>query len=225
MEATPPRVRRTPRDRFTPTEQSVAILLSHLAILLVVTLIMVIGVGESPAWQFLAGEAGICLLCATIAFRLDSFAEFAGHWEEGWEKRLEQWFDGWREKSPKAIFAVAFVLQFVALTPLLVQTGGPVDSPFAQLALAFAVFAPLLANERTTIAVALVTSVLYYFGMILVYGDDEFTNRPGPWVFFAVSTLILVATVLLSMLERWEADRQRKQEMRAPAAEEGRPAT
>lgn len=194
-------------ERFNPEEQAWAILLAHGLILVMVLAIMLLAVEHIPPWQFLVGEALICFLCVLIVADFGSFAVFIGRWSGGKERKLKQSFQRWKEDGPRAIFAVAFLLQFAALTPLLLETGGPIDSPFAQLALAFAVFPPILANHPGTMLVALVSSVIYIGVMVAVFSDHA-SGAPRHWVFVAVSALVLLATVGLAMLDRWEGDQE-----------------
>lgn len=193
-------------ERFTPTEQAVAIGAAHGLVMVVVTIIMAVGMTDLPPWEFLVGEAVICFLCASIIGNFEAVADPVGRFSATKKKKMKDALRGWRNERPPVIFAIAFLLQFAALTPLLVQTGGPMNSPFAQLALAFAVFPPILANSPATMVVATASSVLYVGGAVFFL--DATSGPPGKGVFVAVTALVLFATVGLAMLDRWEADQR-----------------
>jgi hypothetical protein len=193
--------------RFTPHEQAVAILLAHGLIVIVVTAIMLLGVKEAPPWQFLAGEGLILALCVSIIGKFEGVADF--RYFRGAKDPIRRFFEDWRQDGPPLVFAVAFVLQFVALTPVLMETGGPMDSPFGQLALAFAVFPPILANRLMTMLIALISSILYIAIMVMMHSEVS-SSAPGKGVFIAVSGLVLVASVGLAILDRWDHDNDRK---------------
>jgi hypothetical protein len=191
--------------RFTPDEQAVAVWLSHGVILVVVTLITWRGFGEAPATGFLICEGAIWAMFLLLVPKYDRPAKFVRRYLP--EKFRQRPIDDWQEAWYPRAFALAFVLQFIALRSLLLQTGGPIESPFAQLAVAFAVFPPLLANRRRTIGVALVTTVGYYWYLLLEYGFGPGVHRPGTEVFGAVTTLIVGLTVGLAVLDRIDAER------------------
>jgi hypothetical protein len=191
-----------PGRRFSREQQAAAVFMSHALILITVLIIMGVGVHKKAPVIFIVCEGLICVLTATIFPMLDSmpllFASAFKRGEERVEARLAQW-RGW---SPPGIFAAAFVLQFVALAPLLIRTGGPIDSPFAPLAIAFAVFTPLLANEDRTIFTALGLSLVYYWVMVELVTIDKLGQPINKGVFASVTTMILVLTVVLSWLDR-----------------------
>src|SRR6185295_1863733 len=81
-----------------------------------------------------------------------------------------------------------YALQFSALISLLVATGGPIDSPFAQMALAIAVFTPFIVNKWWTVGLILLTTVVYYAVFVAVFGfEDPEATRPTPFSFIAVN--------------------------------------
>lgn len=195
------------RDRFSTEEQVVAVWLSHTTILLVTSAIMLIGLDRWPSKWFLLGEGLIWVTFTLLFFRPDALPRFVGRYSPGIGRRLTATIDFWQDKGPPFAFALAFVLQFAALTPLLEETGGPIDSPFTQLAIAFAVFTPILANELRTIGIALVASIGYYWVMIELYGFGG-VARLGIGMFGAVTTLILGLTVGLATLDRLDSGRE-----------------
>lgn len=200
----------TPKQRskrFTPKEQGIAVWLSHAMVLVVVILVMVIGMDEPPPLLFVAAEGGILVIILSVASSfVEDVAEFIARY---WESRKQflmgaarRWTKSW---GPPVAFAGAFLLQYVAVTPLVLETGGATASPFAQLAVAFAVFTPLLANERRTVWISLGLFLGYYAFMIVGFGRSG--DVPEEGVFFAVTALIVVVTVILTMLDRSDGDR------------------
>jgi hypothetical protein len=192
-----------PRDgeRFTPKEQAVAVWLSHTTILIGVIVIMLAGFDRLPSGWFLGGELAIWVVFVLLFVDLGELPKFVGRYFKTLGRLMGRAIDRAQDAGPPVAFAMAFVLQFAALTPLLIETGGPIDSPFGQLAIAFAVFTPLLANEQRTIGIALVGSIGYYWVMIETYGFGG-SERPDIAVFGAVTTLILSLTVGLATLDR-----------------------
>lgn len=189
--------------RFSAREQIVAILWAHALILIVVTAIMVLGENEFPPWELFAGEGLILALCISILVDFSPIADFRLF--RGLQAPIRRLLEGWREKTPPMVFGAIFLLQFAALTPLLQQTGGPLVSPFGQLALAFAVFPPILANKLRTMLIAVFSSVLYIAIMVMTCSDMECTT-PDKEVFIAVTALVLGTTVGLAILDRWDSD-------------------
>ncbi|MGN6557704.1 MAG: hypothetical protein ACTHLH_06790 [Solirubrobacterales bacterium] len=194
--------------RFSPDEQAVAIWVSHTLILVAVTVFMLASVHKRPATGFLVGEGIIFAVFAILVPTWDRPNEL---WRRLVPPRVGKEdhdpYD-WRRLGFLVAFAVTFFVQFVALTPLLEQTGGPIDSPFIQLALAFAVFTQILANEIHTMLIGLFASVGYYWFMLAVYNFDTSAKTPSHWVFGAVTTLIVAITVGLAMLDRLDWERK-----------------
>lgn len=125
------------------------------------------------------------------------------------------------EKAAAAILIGASIVQFGALAVLLWRTGGPIESPFAEMTLAIAVFTPFLANKSKTVAGVVVASVAYYALLILFYinshpGPDttaelkeSLASRPSVWAYFWVNVMILIGatafTIVESLARSWEA--------------------
>lgn len=194
------------KKRFSPDEQAVAIWGSHAFILVAVTVIMLISVNEPPAAGFIAGESAIFVIYLILVPTWDRPNELRERFFPS-KKKKENAYD-WRRSGFYIAFAITFFVQFVALTPLLDQTGGPIDSPFIQLALAFAVFTQILANEIHTMAIGLLTSLAYYWGMLAFYDFGSAGGPPDHWVFGAVTTLIVAITVGLAVLDRLDWERK-----------------
>jgi hypothetical protein len=75
---------------------------------------------------------------------------------------------------------LAYVLQFIALVSLLKRSGGPIDSPFAQMALAIAIFTPFIMNKYWSMVLVLGTTMVYYAWLVTQYGfADRHDPRPS----------------------------------------------
>lgn len=145
---------------FKRREQLGVVWLSNLVILAGVWGIMAaFGMASSPPAWFIGFEAAILVGCGLLTFRIDASMLLAA------PKRL---FPSEGEERPKRterdlegvaglVLLFAYALQFAALVPLLRDTGGPVTSPFGQLIVAFAIFAPFIANNWITSVTVLVT--------------------------------------------------------------------
>jgi hypothetical protein len=195
-----------PRRRYSPDEQAVAIWISHFFIALAVIIFMRASSHVWPAKLFLAGEGLILAMFAVLVPTWDRPATF-------WRRLVRRRKGGgaaaprdWRRPGFLIAFALAFVVQFAALIPLLGQTGGPIDSPYIQLALAFAVFTQILANEIHTMVIGLAASLIYYWCMLMGFHFGKAPDPPERWVYGAVTTLIVVITVGLAILDRLDSE-------------------
>ena len=108
----------------------------------------------------------------------------------------------------------AFIVQFAVLIPLLTATGGPIDSPFAEMTLAIAVFTPFVANNPITMVSVFAASIVYYALLILIYGSSHpgkstrvghttyyaYVHAPV-WAYFWVNIMILTGAVGLTLIE------------------------
>jgi uncharacterized protein YndB with AHSA1/START domain len=120
---------------------------------------------------------------------------------------------GARRRFQATVLLLAYVLQFVALVPLLEATGGPIDSPFAPMALAIAIFTPFIANKSWTVCFVVLTAVVFYVVFVDRYGFEPVVlapsadrtgfeladTRPDPASFAAVNVLILILATILTL--------------------------
>ncbi len=170
---------------------------------------MAVGFSEGAPDAFYFAEGGILLILGTFLGDFSNVPKFFSRWFPRLGAAFARATVAWARSGPRYAFALAFVLQYVALTPLLKLTGGPIDSPFAQLVVAFAVFVPILASGSFTIGFSVLWSVGYYATFVATSGfDSADAARPSPWVFFAVTVLILFVTVGVTVLDRKDTDRQ-----------------
>lgn len=118
------------------------------------------------------------------------------------------------ENFAGGVLILASVLQFAALASLLWGTGGPIESPFAEMTLIIAVFTPFIANNPKTIGGVVAASIAYYAIFIWLYtnaypppeGLRELeraleTPSPSVWAYFSVNIMILVGGTAFTTLE------------------------
>jgi len=190
--------------KFSRDEQAAAVWLSHTVILVVVTIIMWRSFNEAPAVGFFIGEGVIWVTFLLLVPRYDRVSALVTRWAQK-PARKRHSLDEMQQAAFTLAFALTFVLQFVALKFILVQTGGLIESPFAQLAVAFAVFTPILATRVETIVISLIATIGYYWYMLERYGYEHLKTQPGTAVFGAVTTLIVGLTVGLALLQRLDS--------------------
>jgi hypothetical protein len=215
------------RLRFERREQFVIVGLSHTAILFGVILIIGLNkpsIASDTPGQFWISEVviiGFCIAAALSEILRDVFRKTVppavrDPLKRGLRALADRFGPGpLRERGGPppdvpgfvggVVLVIAFFLQFLALAGLLNHTGGPIDSPFAPLAIAIAIFTPLVANNPMTIVVVLLTTLVFY--CVLVYGDDfDAINRPSKWAFVFVNAGVLFCSVIFSLFELLNRD-------------------
>jgi uncharacterized protein YndB with AHSA1/START domain len=115
----------------------------------------------------------------------------------------------WMDKNPRlkgrvqaGILLLIFALQFGSMAALLVATGGPIDSPFAPMALAIGVFTPFIVNKWGTVALVIFTTVIFYVLIIMIVGFSGEGSRPQPSAYAAVNIFILVLASFMTFKRR-----------------------
>lgn len=186
-------------QRFSRDEQAFAVWLSHTVILVAVTGIALIGIGHVPL-TFLLAEVAIWLIFTPLVRATEVPIAWLLRRFDRDEYLMD--FEAIRRRALPVAFALAFVLQFVALTPLLIDSGGPIGSPFAAFVVAYAVFSSLLTTHTWSLAVTLVLPTGYYGAMVWAIGVGHLEDRPPVGVYVAVTWLILWLTVGLALLSR-----------------------
>lgn len=185
--------------RFTRAEQAFAVWLSHTVIPIAVVGIVIFAYGHVPV-GFVVPELVIWTAFTALipTFDLPTAALLR------LVKRDEYLVDieALRRRALPPAFALAFVLQFVALTFLLADTGGPITSPFASFVIAYAVFSSLLTTQLWALGVALLVPTVYYTVMVAVYGFGSQSDRASLVVYLAVTLFIIWLTVWLAFLSR-----------------------
>jgi hypothetical protein len=164
------------------------------------------GMAPWPPTGFIVCETLIIFGCAAVGY------------EDGPLRRAVMRFAGKKERTPGQqrvtlenvqgkVLLAASALQFVALWPLIIETGGPIESPFTQMAIVFAIFTPFIANRwMTSIAVLLIT-ILYYAALVFAGQWSELDAAPPRGVYFAVNVMILVFAVALTVVDLQVRDR------------------
>jgi AAA domain len=190
---------KTTLPRFTRDEQAFAVWLSHTVIPVGVAVIAILAYGHVPVgfivpevviWTVFTALIPTFDLPATIVLRLFKRDEYLVDVE------------ALRHRALPSAFAFAFALQFVALTFLLADTGGPITSPFASFVIAYAVFSSLLTTQLWALGVALLVPTVYYSAMVAAYGFGSQSDRASVGVYLAVTLFIIWLTVWLAFLSR-----------------------
>ena len=114
--------------------------------------------------------------------------------------------------------------QLAAIAFLMNETGGPVESPFAQMVLAYTIFTPILAREPRTMGLVLVISMAYY-GLLVGFMDPADGVSSEKWAYFCVNGLFAAVPVVIAIVEgRDRARRQREgMQLEEDSADEGSP--
>lgn len=188
-----------PPPRFTRDEQAFAVWISHTVIPVAVSIIAVLGYGHIPL-GFIIPEAVIWTIFTVLLPSLEAPAVFLLRMINRDEYLVD--VEALRRGALPAAFAIAFVLQFVALGFLLADTGGPITSPFAAFVVVYAVFSSLLTTRLWSLGVTLLVTTSYYAGMVLLLGFGSASDQASVGVYLAVTLLIIWLTVWLAFLSR-----------------------
>jgi uncharacterized protein YndB with AHSA1/START domain len=119
--------------------------------------------------------------------------------------RAEEWINDNRKlkvQGQNAALILLFVLQFGSMAALLVATSGPIESPFAPMALAIGVFTPFIVNRGSTIALIILTTMAFYVVMIMVVGSGGDESTPDAGAYAAVNLFILLLASVLTFKQR-----------------------
>jgi len=196
-------------ERFTRDEQLTMVMTAHVLIFIgvwaIVGLIFDHGLPRVPPLWFNICEGFIVVMCFVVDFASPAPFVSAGKKVGFSLRRLEPWIDehgtDFKERCMAVALLVAYVVQFVAFVPLLKATGGPIDSPFAQMALVIGIFTPFIANKPWTMGFAVTTTVIYYAVFVWQFGfESKGAQRPTAASFVAVNVLILLLAFVLTLL-------------------------
>jgi uncharacterized protein YndB with AHSA1/START domain len=102
----------------------------------------------------------------------------------------------------RTVLAAMFVLQFASMAALLAATGGPVDSPFAPMALGIGIFTPFILNKWWTVVFVILTTLLFYGLLTSIVGFSGSEYRPEPVAYAAVNLFILVLASIVTLRPR-----------------------
>jgi len=123
----------------------------------------------------------------------------------------------WKPRIQALVLLAVYVLQIAALVPLLKATGGPIDSPFAPMALAIAIFTPFIVNKWWTIGFIVASTMVFYALFVATFGfspdvaeaasvhqaaDVASGIRPNPASFVAVNLFILGLASVMTLRRR-----------------------
>jgi uncharacterized protein YndB with AHSA1/START domain len=212
-------------ERFTREEQLGMVIFAHGLILsgvwLIIWLIFDHGLPQTPPLRFILCEVFILVMCFVVDFASPDPFISAGKKSGINVVPAEAWLYKHGAKFKGRLMAIAlliaYIVQFFALVSLLEATGGPIDSPFAQMALVIGIFTPFIANKFWMMGFAVVTTVVYYAIFVSTYGfESPQAQRPTPASFFAVNVMILMLAFALTLLY------QNKREGRSITPEESR---
>lgn len=187
----------------TPSAQVIIAWLSHSIVIAGVTLIAMLGLDEPPPALFFLAEGILWFLLASLTFDYRRFVNIVALSVD--EVGLAERFEIWQRRGYPIALALSFVLQFVALTPLLRETGGPIDSPFAPLVLVYAVGSGLMARTFPGMLGAGIAALAYYAAFVLDYGFATSFERPASWVYIATMGMIIALVICVSSLLTLEA--------------------
>jgi uncharacterized protein YndB with AHSA1/START domain len=119
--------------------------------------------------------------------------------------RAEEWMNdrpGLKRKVQTGVLGVMFVLQFASMAALLEATGGPIDSPFAPMALGIGVFTPFILNQWWSVALVILATMLFYGLLTSLVGFGGSGERPDPGAFATVNLFILAAASVATLRRR-----------------------
>lgn len=119
------------------------------------------------------------------------------------------WAEEWMNENPtlkmqvqRLVLGTMFILQFVSMAALLEATGGPIDSPFAPMALGIGVFTPFILNKWWTVVVVIIATMAFYGVITSVVGFSGAENRPEPVAYAVVNLFILIVASVMTLRRR-----------------------
>ncbi len=118
------------------------------------------------------------------------------------EKWMERHGDTARRRIQEATLLSVYTLQLASMTALLVATGGPIDSPFAPMTLAIAVFSPFIVNKWWTVGLIIISTMVFYSVFVGIAGFDKEPTRPERGAYIAVNLFILLLASLMTWKRR-----------------------
>lgn len=118
------------------------------------------------------------------------------------EKWMEQHGDRVRGRVQATMLLLVYTLQLGSMITLLMATGGPIDSPFAPMTLAIAVFTPFIVNKWWTVGLIIVSTMIFYSVFVGIAGFDKELTRPERGAYIAVNLFILLLASLMTWKRR-----------------------
>jgi hypothetical protein len=135
-------------------------------------------------------------------------------------------FAAWwlRNRNPflKVVMIVLSLAMLFALDRLVHETGGGIDSPFAALLTAPAIFGPFLARtwKGIILSVVAVGTAVIYEVQVAPKEATASLNDHSRWVYGAVALAMIVLAGMISAAQRWSAAK-RKQRLKAEVEAQG----
>lgn len=220
--------RKERKDQFDREVQLTMVWMGHLMIVFGVALILVFLFGEASVGatiNFFWGTEAIKLYWGIEAIKLfwgievaiivlsfvtantqsKSIVDALKGWMSN-AKKFEDWIersgDAVRKRIQEAVLLLVYILQLGSMVALLLATGGPIDSPFAPMTLAIAIFAPFIVNKWWTVGFIILSTGVFYAVFVGIVGFDEETTRPKPGAYIAVNIVILILASLMTWKRR-----------------------
>lgn len=117
----------------------------------------------------------------------------------------EEWMYGnpnLKDRVQDGIVLLIFAMQFGSMALLLIATGGPIESPFAPMALAIGVFTPFIVNKWWTVILTISATMAFYALIILIVGFGGDPATPEESAFAVVNLFILALASIMTFKRR-----------------------
>lgn len=194
---------------FTPQDQLTMAWMGHLLILGGVTLTLWLGFHDwswTPsliAFYVIEGVIVVFGVLATISTRqilsaVDKTNVVSVEGPEDWMYENPTL----KDRVQSSLVILLFALQFCSMATLLIATGGPIDSPFAPMALAIGVFTPFIVNKWWTVALTIVSTMVFYVLIILLVDSGGSTSSPEKGAYAMVNLFILGLASIMTLKRR-----------------------
>jgi hypothetical protein len=185
-------------DPFTRRQQFTVVCVGHIALAIGVTAVFACTYGGWPSRWFLIGEGSIVAIAAGFAFGdFSALSELTEMYVPPWERKSRP---GRVDRAAQLILLAAFTVQLLDVVPLLDETGGAIDSPFAQLTVVFAIFTPYVANNGITMLVSLAVTIVFYIACVLYIEHPSKTHAPAA-SYLVVNGGILLFTTFVTLFD------------------------
>jgi uncharacterized protein YndB with AHSA1/START domain len=107
-----------------------------------------------------------------------------------------------KDRVQAGILFLLFALQFGSMAALLIATSGPIESPFAPMALAIGVFTPFIVNRWWTVALIILSTMAFYLVITLIVGTGGNESSPEAGAYVAVNLFILLLASVMTFKRR-----------------------
>lgn len=120
----------------------------------------------------------------------------------GWSERWMNRHPKLKDRAQNGILVLLFALQFGSMAALVVATSGPIESPFAPMALGIGIFTPFIVNRWGTVALIILTTMAFYVVIVVVVGTGGDQSHPKPGAYAAVNLFILLLASFMTFKRR-----------------------